>query len=216
MLKIAIVDDHALFRKSLKLLIDSFDNMKVFLEASNGIELLEKLEVVAVDIVLLDLQMPEMDGFETCEKLKEYYPEIKILVLTYLNDLHTMERIVKIGVEGFFTKNTPPKELKEAISRLEDNGFYFEKSIAPVIHQILSNPTINNKLALDFTPREIEVIRFTAKGYRAKEIADLLHISSRTVEVHKRNLIEKVDAKSFMEVIIYALTHNFILLEELE
>lgn len=216
MLKIAIVDDHTLFRKSLKLLLSSFDNMEVVLEASNGVEFLEKLKSTPVDIVLLDLQMPKMDGFGACKKIKEYYPEIKTLILTHLNDLHSIERVVKIGIQGFFTKNTPPKELEEAIWKLEENGFYFEKGITPVIQQILNNPGINNELKIDFTPREVEVIKFTAKGYRAKEIAELLHISSRTVEVHKQNLIEKVEARNFMEVVIYGLSQNLILLEELE
>src|SRR5690625_3442383 len=93
MLQIAITDDHTLFRKSLKMLINSFENMEVILEAANGIELLERLETRIPDILLLDLQMPEMDGFDTCVKVKEKYPGIKILVLTLLNESET----IKIG-----------------------------------------------------------------------------------------------------------------------
>src|SRR5690625_3647448 len=216
MLRIAIVDDHTSFRKSLQLLLRSFDNIDVVLEAYNGVELLEKLKSTPVVIVMVHLQMHNIDGIVACKEIKEYYNEIKARILKHLNDIQSIERVVKIGIQGFFTKNTPPKELEEAIWKLEENGFYFEKSITPVIQQILNNPGINNELKIDFTPREVEVIKFTAKGYRAKEIAELLHISSRTVEVHKQNLIEKVEARYFMEVVIYGLSQNLILLEELE
>src|SRR5690554_1428907 len=117
MLRIAITDDHKLFRKSLALLINNFENMEVVLEASNGMELLEKLETTSVDVLLLDLQMPEMDGFETYRNIKERYPDIKTIV----------RQVVKMGVQGYFTKNTPIEELEEAIWKLEDDGFYFEK-----------------------------------------------------------------------------------------
>lgn len=140
MLRIAITDDHTLFRKSLGLLINSFENMQVVAEASNGIELLDKLQTVSVDILLLDLQMPEMDGFETSQKVKELYPKIKTLVLTLMNETDTIKKVVKMGVQGYFTKNTPPKELEDAIWKLQDNGFYFEKSLSAVINEILNNP----------------------------------------------------------------------------
>lgn len=92
MLRIAITDDHTLFRKSLELLINSFKNMQVVVKASNGIELLEKLQTTPVDILLLDLQMPEMDGFETSQKVKELYPKIKTLVLTLMNETDTIKK----------------------------------------------------------------------------------------------------------------------------
>ena len=125
MLRIAITDDHTLFRKSLSLLISSFKNMQVVIEASNGIELLDKLQTIPVDILLLDLQMPEMDGFETYKEVKELYPNIKTLVLTLMNETDTIKKVVKMGVQGYFTKNTPPKELEDAIWKLKDDGFYF-------------------------------------------------------------------------------------------
>lgn len=216
MLRIAIADDHALFRKSLKLLIGSFENMEIVAGASNGIELLEKLKTVTADILLLDLQMPEMDGFETCTKINELYPDLKILVLTLISEEDTIKKIMDMGVNGYFTKNTDPHELEKAIWKLEDNGFYFEKSLTAIIENILANQTKKeNPAPVSITEREMEIIRLAVKEFSGKEIADKLGISLKTVEVHKRNLMEKTKAKNFIGVITYALSNQLIFITEL-
>lgn len=211
MLQIAIVDDHTLFRKSLALLINSFSEMVVVIEASNGVELLDKLKGKPVDIILLDLQMPEMDGFETCRKVKQLYPSIKILVLTLMNEIDTIRNVVNMGVQGYFTKNTPPKELEDVIWKLEDNGFYFEKSLTSVINEILANP--DSKIYeqnVQFTDRELEIILLTAQGMKAKEIAETLFISTKTVNAHKQNIQHKYNFENIMSAILYCVHHNII------
>jgi len=212
MLRIAITDDHTLFRKSLGLLVNSFKNMQVVIEASNGIELLEKLQNTPVDILLLDLQMPEMDGFETSLKIKELYPKIKTLVLTLMNETDIIKKIVNMGVQGYFTKNTPPKELEEAIWKLESDGFYFEKSLTKVFQEILKNTPSqpSSQEEIIFTKRELEVILLTAKGLKAKEIADTLFISTRTVNTHKQNIQQKYHFDSMMTAILYCIQQNII------
>ena len=218
MLRIAITDDHMLFRKSLKLLINSFENMEVVVGASNGKELLEKLETLSVDILLLDLQMPEMDGFETCRRVNELYPEIKILVLTLLDDAETIREVIKLGVQGYFTKNTDPSELKNAILKLNDDGFYFEKSLTSIIQHILDDPSpeLKNQHSLIFSEREMQIVSLTLKEYSGTEIAVKLNISPKTVEKHKRNLMGKTGAKNFIGVITYALLHNLLSVDELK
>ncbi len=218
MLRIAITDDHMLFRKSLKLLIGSFENMEVVAGASHGKELLEKLETVSVDILLLDLQMPVMDGFETCRKVNELYPDVKILVLTLMNEADTIKRVMEMGVHGYFTKNTDPYELKNAILKLNDDGFYFEKSLTSVIQHILDDPSpaVKTSQSLTFTEREMEILRLTLKEYSGREIAIELNISPRTVEKHKRNLMDKIGAKNFIGVMTYALLHEFFSVDELK
>jgi DNA-binding NarL/FixJ family response regulator len=216
MLKIAITDDHTLFRKSLSLLVGSFENMQVVVEASNGKELLEKLESTAVDILLLDLQMPEMDGFETSLKINEQYPDIKILILTLLNEEDTIKTVMEMGVHGYFTKNTDPSELENAILKLNDGGFYFEKSLTSVIQHILEDSTATSKPKelLIFSDREMDIVRLTLKEYSGTQIAYELNISPKTVEKHKRNLMEKTGSKNFIGVITYALLHDFISLSK--
>ncbi len=218
MLRIAVADDHILFRKSLKLLIASFGDMEVVAGASNGKELLEKLETVSVDILLLDLQMPEMDGFETCQKVNELYPDIKILVLTLRDDAETIREVMKLGIHGYFTKNTDPSELKNAILKLNDDGFYFEKSLTSIIEDILDYPSMESETIkpLVFSDREMEIVRLTLKEYSGSEIAVKLNISPKTVEKHKRNLMERVESKNFIGVITYALLHDLLSLNELK
>jgi len=211
-LKIGITDDHALFRKSLKFLINSFENMEVKLEAEHGIDLLEKLKTTSIDVLLLDLQMPKMDGFETCKKLNELYPEIKILVLTHLEEQETIRRVLNLNIQGYFTKNTDPQELKGAILQLSNNGFYFEKNLTSIINFIKNNPKpkLKGEIKKLFSKREKQVLKLTIKENSGVEIADKLCISPKTVEQHKRNLMHKTDSKNFIGVIIFALVHNLV------
>lgn len=212
MLKIAITDDHTLFRKSLGMLLNSFNNMQVVLEASNGSELLEKLKTTNVDILLLDLQMPVLDGFETSRHVKEKYPEIKILILTLMSGADIIEKVIKMGVNGYFTKNTPPNELENAIWNLKEDGFYFEDSLSQVINKILSttdNQTIKEHEVL-FTERELEIIKLTAEGFKAREISEKLFISPKTVNNHKQNIQNKYKFENMMTAILYCINHNLI------
>jgi DNA-binding NarL/FixJ family response regulator len=216
-LKIGITDDHALFRKSLRFLINSFDEMEVVLEAENGIELLEKLKTSKVDVLLLDLQMPEMDGFSTCHKLNEYYPDIKVLILTHLNEQETIRKVLDLNIQGYFTKNTEPQELKNAILKLSNNGFYFEKNLASVIEILIDNPDLASitKSYKPFSKREMQVMKLTLKELNGLEIAEKLCISPKTVEQHKRNLMDKTESKNFIGVIRYALINKLITLKEI-
>ena len=220
MLRIAITDDHTLFRKSLGLLINSFEGMQVNLEAANGAELLEHLKHTPIDILLLDLQMPVMDGFETSKILQTEYPAIKTLVLTQLNERDTISRVLKSGVQGFFTKNTDPIELQNAINKLNNNGFYFENSFASIIHGIAKEMEINNAAILEnkslFSAREQEILRLTLKEYSSINIGEMLNISPKTVEKHKANLMEKTGAQNFIGVITYALQHELISIDDLK
>ena len=211
MLRIAITDDHKLFRKSLALLINNFENMEVVLQTSNGLELLEKLETTSVDVLLLDLQMPEMDGFETYMNIKELYPDIKTIVLSMLDENETIRQVVKMGVQGYFTKNTPIEELEEAIWKLEDDGFYFEKGLAHVIQAILENTESDTKnKAFSFTDRELEVLKLTARGIKTKDIADSLNISIKTVDAHKQNIQQKYGFKDVISAVLYGVQQRII------
>lgn len=216
-LKIGITDDHALFRKSLKFLINSFEDMEVVLEAEHGVDLFNKLETTAIDVLLLDLQMPKMDGFETCKKLNDIYPDIKILVLTHLDEKETIRKVLNLSIQGYFTKNTEPHELKNAILKLSRNGFYFEKNLTSIIHYIKDNPETEVKTVdvNPFSKREMQVLKLTIKELNGIQIADKLSISPKTVEQHKRNLMQKANSKNFIGVIKYALIHELISIESL-
>lgn len=218
MIRIAITDDHTIFRKSLLLLINTFGHIQVVIEAANGRELLDQLPHMHVDIVLLDLQMPEMDGFATCEQLHHRYPDIKILILSHLDAVDTISKVMDLGVDGYFTKSANPAELKQAILNLNDKGFYFEKKLSAIIEEILdSKPnTAKEEKPANITRREIEIIKLSAAELSGKEIAHRLSISLRTVEVHKKNLMEKTASKNFLGVVLYALSHEMLSLSDLK
>lgn len=206
MIRIALVDDHALFRKSLKLLITHFEGMEVVLEAANGVELLEKLKTTLVDVVLLDLQMPVMDGFETGKQLRALYPDLKIVVLTLLNDADSISKTLEWGADGYLTKKTDPLVLKNALETVDEAGCYLDEEVATALGA-LNEETV---ATVDFTCRELQIIQLTAQEFSAKEIAMELGISYRTVETFKNGLIQKTDSKNFMGVVLYALKHKMI------
>lgn len=209
MIHVAIADDHTIFRNSLYALVESFNDVKVVAQASDGVELLEKLRAVNVDIVLLDLQMPRMDGFETCEHIQKEYPDTKILVLTHLTDTDTLRKILRMEVNGYLSKNADTFELDNAIHQLNENGVYFEKNFTTIIEDILNNP-IETSDVLIITEREKEIINLVIQEFSGKEIATHLGISIKTVETHKRNLVQKINSKSFMGVITYALEKQLV------
>ncbi|QSB29257.1 response regulator transcription factor [Flavobacterium sp. CLA17] len=217
MIRVAITDDHTIFRKSLSLLIKTFGFAEVVIEASGGAELLEQLETKQADIVLLDLQMPGTDGFETCTMLHCKFPEIKILILSHLDSINTISKVMELGVDGYLTKSVDPLELRHALLFLEDKGFYFERSLTNVIAEIIKSGIAvkDCKPNISFTDREKEIMILAAKEYSGKEIGDMLSISLRTVEVHKKNLMEKTNSRNFIGVILHALSNNSISLDKI-
>lgn len=192
--------------------------MTVIIEACDGMDLLKKIPDSNIDILLLDIQMPKMDGIETCKQIRKKFPEILILILSQLTGNGSIQKVMKVGAHGYFTKNTSPKQIETAINNLHEKGFYFEKDIRSGIKEIL-NTNKNfylNKSNCHITNREMEVIKLTLKELTGKEIANVLSISRRTVEVHKKNLMYKTNSKNFIGVIIYAIANHYIPFSELE
>lgn len=216
-LKIAIADDHTLFRENLALWINASEELEVVIEASNGKDLLDKLEYTKVDILLLDIQMPVMDGFEAAKIIKRKYRKVKILILTLMDDISMISKVIEMDLHGVFTKNTSPKELKKAILGLKEDGFYSEKSLYSQIHKVKSNTAfvLLGSEHPNFTESELNIIEYFAQGLRAKEIADILNISPRTVEVHKQNILRKSDFDSMITVIAYCYHHKIIKTEDI-
>ncbi|MDI1256711.1 MAG: response regulator transcription factor [Flavobacterium sp.] len=218
MLKIAIVDDHQLIRKSLKLMISSFDGIEVLFEAENGKDLLQNLENNNLDVVLLDIHMPKMDGFETCTILHRLYPSLKILVLSVLDDKESIQKILDCGAHGYLTKNVDPEQFQKAIFDIYKNGFYFDTQIGSVLHEIIigdyKKPKHRDPLE-DITQRELQLIKLVASGLSNSMIAERLFINVRTVEAHRKRIMEKIGAKNFTNVILQALKFHYLSIEDL-
>lgn len=215
MLRIGLIDDQKLFRKSVILALATFDDVSLTLEAENGKELLDKMEVAPVDVLLLDIQMPVMDGFEAGMHVLKQYPEVKILMLTGLEDAKTIKRVIDSGLHGIITKSVHPQELESAIHSVYEEGYYFEPRFAEIVTRIYEKGEDFFTGPIQISAREQQVLELAFQGYTAKEIGGHLHLSPKTVEKHKSNLIAKTASKTFIGVITFALVHQIISIDEL-
>jgi DNA-binding NarL/FixJ family response regulator len=230
MIKVTIVDDHQLFRKSLVLLINSFKGVQVISDSENGKVFLEKLYKTDAlpHIVLLDIEMPEMDGFETCIILRRDFPQIKILIVSQLTTKESIHKILELGAHGYFTKNSDPNQLQHAIRSLQDTGYYFGMELGSVIREALlwqnrSNINVEEEEELFVTPvnkdaltnREVEIIKMACMEFSAAEIAEKMCITSKTVESHKKRILDKTSTKNFIGAIMYAFKHDYLSLTDI-
>ncbi|THF53428.1 response regulator transcription factor [Flavobacterium supellecticarium] len=219
MLRVGIVDDHKLFRKSLSFLINSFENTNVVLEAQNGLDLLDQIQDHTLDLLLLDIQMPGMDGFETCEHIRKHYPDMKVLIVSQLTTKESIHKVMELGAHGFFTKNSEPEQLENAIKSIQDKDFYFGQELGMVLREAIlweknNKPKITAS-SITISDREMDVIRMACKELSSIEIADRLHINVRTVETHRKRIMEKTNSKNFIGVILFALRNQLISIDEL-
>lgn len=220
MLRIGIVDDHQLFRKSLSLLVDSFDGTKVVLEAENGLQLFEMLEFIPLDLLLLDIQMPQMDGYETCQILRKKYPDIKVLIVSQLATRESIHKVMELGAHGFFSKNSNPEQLELAIMNIYEKDFYFGQELGTVLKEAIlwqKNYKIDDHIlsTAQISARELDVIKLACREYSSSEIAEKLFISVRTVETHRKRIMEKTQSKNFIGVVLFILKQGLITVEEL-
>lgn len=214
-IRVAVADDHALFREGLKMIVNSCEDMRLIFEAENGQVLLNGIESMSErpDVVLLDLKMPVMDGIETTRELKIQYPEIKILILTMLDQDDYIIHLLDMGANGYLLKNSSAEEVQRAISAVMNNGLYFNDHVSKVMLEGLKRKRAAPPV-LDATTkisaREVEVCELMAKGFTTQEIADRLFISARTVETHRKNLMEKLEVKNSAGIIYKAVKEGLL------
>lgn len=220
MIKIALVDDHQLFRKSLSMLLSTFEGIDIVYDSDDGLSFIKFAEKQDIDVLLLDLQMPLLNGFEVCKRLKETNTNIKILIVSQLTSKEAIHQIMECGANGFFTKNSPPELLEEAIRNVMDKDYYFDIELAAVIREAIlwekkidSVPDLTLKDIL--SPREVEIVKMVSTEMCSKEIAEKLFISTRTVEQHRKRIMEKTNSRNFIGVILYALKTKSISIEDL-
>jgi two-component system response regulator DegU len=210
--RLAIVDDQQLFRKGLISLLKEFPELDIRIEASNGEELLALLKKTKVDVVMLDLEMPKMDGIETASHLKQKYPELKILILTMHNEEEFVVHLLEKGVHGFLIKDQDINTVIDAIQAVRENGYYFNDRISGIVIRNLVKtkkikPVFSN---IPLSEKEIEIIRMICKEKTNKEIGETLFISSRTVEGHREKILQKTKAKNTAGIVMYAVKNNLL------
>ncbi|MCW3104787.1 MAG: response regulator transcription factor [Bacteroidetes bacterium] len=210
--KLAIVDDQPLFRKGLAALLREFPDIKVIFEAGNGKELLTELEKAKPDVILLDLDMPGMDGIKTTETLKQKFPDVKIIVLTMHSGDMMVLHLIEKGAHGFLLKDTTIEVIREAIYSVRDNGYYFNDRVSKIMVSglVKSNKIKPSFKTVNLSEREIQVIRLLSQEYKNSEIAEKLFINIRTVDRHRENILKKIKAKNAIGIIMYAVKHNLL------
>jgi len=209
--KIAIVDDHVLIANALKSIILNFELFEVIHISENGVDFQEKLKSKASlpDIVLLDISMPIMDGFETASWLKENHPEILIMTLSMQDDEQSLIKMIKNGAKGYMLKNTQPKQLIEGLNTLIEKGYFFPDWASSKILTSISENTINAALKNSLSEREIEFLKYTTTEMTYKEISEKMFCSPRTIENYRDSLFEKLELKSRVGLAVYALKNGY-------
>jgi DNA-binding NarL/FixJ family response regulator len=220
MIRIALVDDHQLFRKSLTSLLNSSDDFEIIYDTDDGLHFIEYAKAVNIDVVLLDIQMPILSGFEVCKQLKMMNPEIKILIISQLTSKEVIHYVMECGADGFCSKNSSPEHLEIAIRKIMEHDYYFDNELGSVIRDAIlwdknSNLYFDFSKSVTYTKREVEIIKMVCREMSTKQIANSLFISSRTVDNHKKNIMNKTQTKNFVGVILFALKINVISLEDL-
>jgi DNA-binding NarL/FixJ family response regulator len=212
--KIIIVDDHSLFREGIKLLVEMEGLAEVIAEAENGQVFLNLLEKMNPDLVLMDIEMPVMDGMEATMKAIAMRPDLKILALTMLSGKDNYIDMIKAGVMGFVVKTSGKLELEKAIKTVIGGESYFSNELLRRIivnsdkHQ--TNSYISNDTDNQFTDRELEILQLFCKGMTANEIANKLFRSVKTIESHRSKLLEKSNSKNTINLVLYAIKNKLV------
>lgn len=213
--KIAIADDHGLFRAGIIKILNEYPLYEVILEASNGKVLLEKVEnsIELPDVILLDIRMPEMDGFDTASALIKRFPSIKIIVLSMHDSARHIIRMIELGTHGYLFKNTPPEEVIESIKLVLENDYYFNDKINSLLQKVIRYKGRNSgdlDIPIAITARELQVLELICKEHTNNEIAELLFLSTRTIEGHRKNLVSKLGVRNIAGLVVYALKHELV------
>lgn len=215
MINIAIADDEALFRKGMRALLEDFDGMQVNLEAENGQVLLDQLGQVSSlpAVVLLDLNMPILNGVATAKVLQKKYPEIKVIILSSYFSKAFVINLIEIGAAAYLPKNALPEEVAMTIQEVVSKGFFYNSQVMGIIRENMiqkNRPKINTTFKIQLTSREQEVLQLICEQATTAEIAEKLFISARTVDGHRNNLLQKMNCRNTAGLVVYAIQHQLV------
>lgn len=212
-IKVAIADDHLIFRRGVILSLKAYTNIQFIFEAENGQELIDGIEKEQPDIVLLDLRMPVKDGIETTKYLTKNYPNIRILILTMFEDERFVGHLMESGANGYLLKSTEPAEIKQALHDVMKNGYYLNNYVNRVLikknyKKQKFNPNLNTEIVV--SDKEKEVLSLVCMEFTAQEIAQKMDISPRTVEAIKDRLMERFGVKNSVGLVFFAMKNSLI------
>jgi DNA-binding NarL/FixJ family response regulator len=216
-IKVAIADDHKIFRKGVILSLRPYTNIRFVLEAENGQDLLDQIEKLPSEeqpeVILMDLRMPQKDGIETTKSVARQYPHMHIITLTMYEDERFVSHMMEIGANGYLLKSADPSEIKKAIMEVQSKGYYLNNFVNRILLKKSHSrqktvPSLNSEITLN--DRERDVIKYICMEFTAQEIAQKLDVSPRTVEAIKDRLMERFGAKNTAGLVFYAVKNNLI------
>lgn len=208
--KIVLVDDHQMLIDGLSAILSANDSIEIIKTYTNGNLFLEELETLQPDIILTDISMPEIDGYELTKRIKRIYPEIKVIALSMSGNIADINKMIDVGISGYVLKNVGNQELIEAIYKVAQGKMHFSDDVMEeMVKHKHAKPEKSEEQA-KLTERELEILKLIVQELNNAEIADKLFISERTVETHRKNMIRKFNTKTIVGLIKYAMDHKLI------
>ncbi|MEO9474415.1 MAG: response regulator transcription factor [Cyclobacteriaceae bacterium] len=211
--KILLVDDHEMIRDAIKFYFKEDEDYEIAYEAANGLQALDVLEKHDdVDVMITDIKMPEMTGIQLMESVQENYPDLRVLVLSMFNEANYINKMISLGASGYVLKNTSRQNMKEALEKILQGEDYYADEVYKTIIDSIARKAPKNRLTVEvsLSDREKEVLQLIVAELSNQEIADKLFISVRTVESHKRNLLEKTGCKNIAGLTLYAIEKGIV------
>lgn len=211
MYNIVLAEDHGLVREGIKKIIEAIPGLRVVGEVGDGLELLELLKGLPVDMVILDITMPSLPGIEATREIKKAYPAVKVLILTMHKKKEYLNNAIAAGVDGYLLKEDAPKELLTAMDTIREGMIY----VSPLLSSDLANLYFQSQRhtaaepAAPLSPREIEIIKLIAEGKSSKEIAEILFLSFRTIQNHRTKIMRKLSLKKNTDLVRYAIREGY-------
>lgn len=206
--RILLVEDQVIVRQGIKMMIEQEESLRVVAEAGNGIEAISKMDLHAIDCIVMDIRMPEMNGIEAARIIKKRFPDVKILMLTTFNDDEYALQSLKDGVNGFLLKTAERDELIKAILSCMDGGMPLDKEVTAKVMPRLLQQTKTGVSDIPLTPRELAIVQQVGRGMTNKEIADELHLSIGTVKNHLTTVLQKLQLRDRTQLAIYAVKND--------
>ena len=214
MIRVMIADDHNMFVEGIESILEGHDHIQVVSNDYTGNEVIEKMPTVHPDVILLDINLPGLNGLEVCQRLSKEYPDVKVLALSMHNEESFVTEILKYGAQGYILKNTGKKELISAIETIHSGQSYFSEEVTETIMKSLVNQRTGTKKTASLAPkisrREKDVLELIMKEFTTQEIADTLFISLKTVESHRRSLLTKLNVRNTAGLVRVAIENQLI------
>ncbi len=214
-IKIAIADDHKIFRDGIKMALSNKENLKILWEAEDGKDMMHKISIKMPDVLLMDIRMPEIDGINAIQILRKEYETVKIIVLTMYDDHQMITKMMEMGANAYLTKTTDPEEIYEAILTCMNDDYYFNDLVnAAVMGKLMQKKSVRqiygDSLPVTFSEKEIKILQLLSEDKTTEEISKVIFLSPRTIETIRQNMKSKVNAKTIGGLIMYAMRNKLI------